>query len=55
MKYGRIFAATLRAGANFPHFVVNRSRQTPGMRHSSFLELRKIGSRRHRPSSVSGP
>jgi len=24
MKYGRIFIATRRAGANFPHFVVNR-------------------------------
>ena len=24
MKYGPIFAATLRAGANFPHFVVPR-------------------------------
>jgi hypothetical protein len=33
--------------ANFPHFVVNRRSQTPGMHRSSLLELRKIGSRRH--------
>jgi hypothetical protein len=41
MKYGRIFAATLRAGADFPDFVVARRWQTPGMRHSLLLELEK--------------
>jgi hypothetical protein len=41
MKYGRIFAATLRAGADFPDFVAARRWQTPGMRHSLLLELEK--------------
>ena len=31
MKYGPIFAATLRARANFPDFVVDRRLQTPGI------------------------
>jgi hypothetical protein len=41
MKYGRICAATLRAGANFPHFVVARRLDTLGICLSSILELRK--------------
>jgi hypothetical protein len=55
MKYGPIFDATLRAGADFPDFVVARRQQTPGMRHSLLLELEKVGSRRHRPRSVNRP
>lgn len=45
-KYGTIFAATLRAGAGFPHFRVSRRSKIPDIRRSSFLELRKTGSRR---------
>lgn len=46
-QYGPICAATRRAGANFPDFCFPRHWQTPGLRHSSLLELRKIGSQRH--------
>jgi hypothetical protein len=46
MKYGAIFAATLWAGANFPHFRVARRLKIPDIRRSSLLELRKIGSQR---------
>ena len=52
---GPISVATLWDGANFPDFVVARRWQTPGMRHSSLLELGKIGSRRHHPTRVSRP
>ena len=45
-KYGAICVATRRAGANSPHFFVARHSQTPGMRHSSLLEIGKIGSQR---------
>src|SRR5580698_710952 len=45
-KYGAIFAATRRAGANFPHFGVARHSKIPDIRRSSLLELRKIGSQR---------
>jgi hypothetical protein len=45
-KYGAIFAATLRAGADFPHFGVARRSKIPDIRRSSLLELRKIGSQR---------
>jgi hypothetical protein len=41
-----IFAATRRAGANFPHFGVARHSKIPDIRRSSLLELRKIGSQR---------
>jgi hypothetical protein len=54
-KYGPILAATRRDGANFPDFVVPRRSKTPGIRHSSLLELEKIGSRRRRPNSVNRP
>ena len=47
-KYGAIFAATLRAGANFTDFVVARRWQILNMRRSSILELGEIGSQRHR-------
>jgi hydroxylamine reductase len=36
-----IFAVTRRDGADFPDFCVSRRQQTPGMRHSFFLELEK--------------
>ena len=52
MNYGRIFAAARRDGANFPQFFVHRRWDTPGIRHSSFLDLRKIGSRRRPRGSV---
>ena len=55
MKYGPFFAATLRAGAYFPDLVVACRSQTPGMHHSSFLDLVKIGSRRHRLDSANRP
>jgi hypothetical protein len=42
-----IFAATLRAGAGFPHFFVIRRSQIPDIPRSSFLELRKTASQRH--------
>jgi hypothetical protein len=45
-KYGPIFAATRRAGANFPDFVVNRRSKIRHIRRSSLLELEKIGSQR---------
>jgi hypothetical protein len=45
-KYGAIFTATRRAGANFPHFGVARRSKIPDIRRSSLLELRKIGSQR---------
>jgi hypothetical protein len=44
--YGPICAATRRAGANFPHFIVARRSKILHIRRSSLLELRKIGSRR---------
>jgi hypothetical protein len=46
-KYGPIFAATRRAGANFPHFVVARRSKITHIRRSLLLELGKIGSQRH--------
>jgi hypothetical protein len=42
----RICAATRRAGANSPHFVVARRSKILHIRRSSLLELRKIGSQR---------
>ena len=45
-KYGAIFTATLRAGANFPHFRVDRRSKIPDIHRPSLLELRKIGSQR---------
>jgi len=48
-KYGPIFTATLRAGADFPDFRVAPRQETPGIRRSSLLELEKIGSRRRPP------
>jgi len=44
--YGTIFAATRRAGANFPDFFVNRRSKIRHIRRSSLLELEKIGSQR---------
>ncbi len=39
-KHGPIFAATLRAGVEFPHFfVARRSKKIPDIRRSSLLEL----------------
>jgi hypothetical protein len=59
MKWGPIFAATGRGGANFPDFLVARRWQTPGihpsaknaragdgMRRFSLLELEKNGLQR---------
>jgi hypothetical protein len=46
MKYGRIFAATRRAGAKFPHFVVTRRSKIVHIRRSSLLELGKFRSQR---------
>jgi hypothetical protein len=40
--YGTIFAATRRAGANFPDFFVNRRSKIVHIRRSSLLELEKI-------------
>ena len=54
-KASRIFAVTLRDGANFPGFVVPRRSKMPDIRRSSFLESGKIGSRRCRPNSVNRP
>ena len=45
-KHERIFAATLRDGADFPDFVATRRSKIPDIRRSSLLELEKIGSRR---------
>jgi hypothetical protein len=45
-KYGAVFTATHRAEANFPDFRVGRRWDTPGIRRSFLLELRKIGAQR---------
>jgi len=45
-KYGAIYAATLRAEANFPHLFVTRRWQTPGMRRDSLRDMGKTGSQR---------
>jgi hypothetical protein len=44
--YGPIFAATRRAGVNFPDFFVNRRSKICHIRRSLLLELEKIGSKR---------
>src|ERR1035438_901750 len=49
LRSPRIFAAARRDGANFPQLFVHRCSDTPGIRHSSFLDLSKIGSRRRPP------
>jgi hypothetical protein len=54
-KYGLVFAATLRDGANFPGLVVAHRSKMPDIRRSSLLDPEKIGSRRCRLNSVNRP
>jgi hypothetical protein len=46
MRYGATFDATRRDGTNFPDFLVARRSKMSNIRHSSLLELGKIGLRR---------